>query len=96
MEFPRHVHKPGAHLSVGDDDAYQRAIRDGWSPDPVAVTVMKGDDTWIVYTADSLATALAEGWTVSIDTDAAFVTAEQSIDDAPIVDAPARMKRSKR
>jgi hypothetical protein len=87
LTFPRLVHKAGAHLRVATDEAYELALRDGWSADPVAVTVVKGDDSWVVYTADSLATALADGWTVSSDTEA--------VEDAPIVDAPAR-KRSKK
>jgi hypothetical protein len=84
MDFPRHVHRAGASQSVVDDEAYQLALRDGWSPTPVGVTVTKGDETWVVYTADSLATAIADGWTVAGEP------------AAPVdVDAPAR-KRSKR
>jgi hypothetical protein len=84
MDFPRHVHRAGASHIVATDEAYQLALRDGWSPAPVAVTVTKDGETWVVFSADSLATAIADGWTVSGEPD-----------DAPIVDAPAR-KRGKK
>jgi len=93
MDFPRHVHHAaGASLSVATEDAYLAALADGWSPDPVPVTVRHGDETWVVYTADSLATAIAEGWTV-VDPTAA--NASSVDDDAPTTDTAAR-KRSKK
>jgi hypothetical protein len=103
MDFPRHVHQAGAHRSVVDAEAYELALRDGWSPTPVAVTVTKGDETWVVYTADSLATAIADGWTVAGEP-AAPVDAEPVADPLPTVahaaepvdvEAPAR-KRGKK
>lgn len=35
--FPKHLHKAdGEFLEVGDDDAMQRALDDGWALDPPA------------------------------------------------------------
>jgi hypothetical protein len=91
MDFPRHVHQAGVSQIVASDDAYVAALHDGWFADPVAVTVQKADEIWVVYTADSLATAIAEGWTVLEQVDPEPVVAH----DAPIVDAPVRARRGK-
>jgi hypothetical protein len=88
LTFPRLVHQAGgALLRVTSEDAYVAALHAGWSADPVAVTVQKGDAIWVVYTADSLETALADGWVVL-----------EQVDPEPVavdVDAPAR-KRAKK
>lgn len=64
MDFPRYVHQAGGRcLAVNDQDGYDAALQDGWSPVPVAVRLQLGDEQCDVYTAESLDVALEQGWT---------------------------------
>lgn len=62
-EFPRWVHKAQvADKHVANVVEYDKAVGEGWSADPVAVTVYKDDETAIVYTLEALTAAREQGW----------------------------------
>lgn len=63
--FPRAVHKAKvADKIVATSTEYDKAISEGWSKDPVAVTLTKADETATVYTVEALQAARDQGWTV--------------------------------
>lgn len=68
MTFPRWVHKTGGEtLLVASEESFAQAARAGWSAEPVAMRVSKGDETTAVYTAEALAVALAQGWALVVE-----------------------------
>lgn len=63
MDFPRFVHKDGGDTQIVQDAAsHAAALADGWAALPVAMTVQKGDEQAVVYTAQQLQCALEQGW----------------------------------